>query len=293
MLCILNANRWVEAGSPHDAICFICFKPRELEGCDTCRRSYHTSCMPPSSSRGLGEGPQSQAWYCDVCVDRGWHENPPMMTPPDSPVFGGVEKSRQALDEESRAGDSESSLGQRQASVQPSAPALGPQLPQLPVQTAPKVHQPASTANEGVRRGLKISAASAAPVPFASRKSRYNTLSDNVESALTTLYQELEKIPFLEQKVDDLESEVSRLNQEVRIQRNELALSRRMNVSTGELQKLKSEAADRQAAVDAASRLEAKNQELETHITDLREMFTTSDRNLQDLKKKLSTLIGE
>ncbi|KAL4873105.1 hypothetical protein BDV12DRAFT_160394 [Aspergillus spectabilis] len=285
---------WRKAGSPHDSICFICFKPKDLEGCDTCRRSYHTSCMPASSSRGLGEGSQSEAWYCDVCVDRGWHENPPMITPPDSPVLGAVERPRELLSEQTGAGDSDTIPAARSSAHRPAPPTVEPRPTQsIPLQATTRTQQLTSTANEGVRRGPKIATSNTAPTLFGSRKSRYNTLSEDVESALAVLYRELEKIPFLDQKIEELESEVSRLDQEVRIQRNELALSHRISVSATELQRLRSEAAGRQAAVDEAARLAARNQELESHIAELREQSTKSNQSLQGLKQKLSTLIGD
>ncbi|KAL4882963.1 hypothetical protein BJY04DRAFT_185492 [Aspergillus karnatakaensis] len=290
-------KEWREAGSPHDTMCFVCFKPQNLEGCDTCRRAYHTDCMPASGSRGPGEGPRAKAWYCDVCVDRGWHENPPMITPPESPVLrpsSTVQADQSRIEESQTRGP-----GSQQLSNPPALSAIVSR-PAQPVTTQSVAAQPiarasnvVSTANEGVRRGPKTNTPTPASALLASRKSRYNTLSEDVESALTVLYRELEKIPFLEQKITDLESELSRLNQEVRIQRNELALSRRMNVSTTELQRLRMEAAGKQDAEDKAAQLQSKNEELEAQLAELRDQSTKSNQSLQDLKQKLSNLIGD
>ncbi|KAF7592423.1 hypothetical protein BBP40_000271 [Aspergillus hancockii] len=133
------------------------------------------------------------------------------------------------------------------------------------------------------------------PNPSASestlRKSRFNTLPQEVDSALWVLHCELESVPLLRQKVSGLETEISRLHQEVNIQRNEIALTRqigeRARALEAELHKLKAEA----AATDETEILKARNQELELKVAHMHSQLEVSTKTLQEWKQKLSNMI--
>ncbi|KAE8333694.1 hypothetical protein BDV39DRAFT_718 [Aspergillus sergii] len=115
----------------------------------------------------------------------------------------------------------------------------------------------------------KISSTTSAP-----RKSQFNTLRQEVDSALSVVYRELEGIPLLREKISDLESGLARVYQESNIQRNELALSRRVveraRMAEDELQRLRAEATKRRAYTKEITILKVKKQELESEVTDLR-----------------------
>ncbi|KAB8208469.1 hypothetical protein BDV34DRAFT_49643 [Aspergillus parasiticus] len=138
----------------------------------------------------------------------------------------------------------------------------------------------------------KLSSTTSAP-----RKSQFNTLPQEVDSALSVVYRKLDGVPLLRQKISDLESELARVHQESNIQRNEPALSRqvveRAPMAEDELQRLRAEATKRRAYAKEITILKVKNQELESEDTDLRNELEKSTTALQEWKQKLSTMLGD
>lgn len=248
------------AGSPHDNICFECYQPLDLVPCGTCKRSYHDSCKPKDSF--LRED-DAHLWYCPVCVDRGWHLAPPTITPPDSPCMG-----------------------------TPKFTAINP-ASRAPVRANSEAVHHEDTANGTQRTTVPRESAA----PFAPRKSRFNTLPEEVDSALWVVYRELESVPFLRQNISDLQFQISSLRQELSIRQNELALAKRV-VEKGraaeiELQKYWEEAANRQASTDDTEALKAKNRELESELKNTRNELESANKTLQGWKQKLSNLIDD
>ncbi|UKZ96255.1 uncharacterized protein TrAFT101_011056 [Trichoderma asperellum] len=65
-------HAWKKSGSPHNPLCYTCRKPGNmLLDCGACCRSYHQTCLPKQSE-------QRKEFYCDACVRRGWHTQPPL-----------------------------------------------------------------------------------------------------------------------------------------------------------------------------------------------------------------------
>ncbi|KAK2760583.1 hypothetical protein CKAH01_05269 [Colletotrichum kahawae] len=259
---------WKKSGGLHDAFCFVCQEPGILVPCDTCRRSYHDAHKPPTSSKALHG--DSSLWYCDVCVDRGWHSNPPIITPPSSPHR---RKPAQAAEGVSEA-------TQQSTSLDPS-----PARPELPVMPARLV-----SAEQPENRAAR---SRNPPV----RKSRFTTLPTEVDSALAVVYRELESVPTLQTKVSELEAETKRLQQVISMQRNEMtmmqtAVNKTANLQA-ELQTLRGEAAERDAERSEKGELERKNRELESELGRAKEELEERNRTLQEWKRKLSSLIGE
>ncbi|KAH9237192.1 hypothetical protein K456DRAFT_1737082 [Colletotrichum gloeosporioides 23] len=259
---------WKKSGGQHDAFCFVCQEPDNLVPCDTCRRSYHDAHKPPKSSQAL-HGDDS-LWYCPVCVDRGWHSNPPIITPPSSPQRIEVPQVAEGVSEAT----------QHSTSVDPS-PAL-PEPPVMPTRLV-SAEQPETRAARSRNP----------PV----RKSRFTTLPAEVDSALAVVYRELESVPILQTKVSELEAETKRLQQVISMQRNEMAMMQTAVNQTGslqaEVQKLRAEAAEREAERSEKGELERKNWELEAELRRAKEELEERNRTLQEWKRKLSSLIGE
>ncbi|QRD85530.1 hypothetical protein F9C07_2148919 [Aspergillus flavus] len=131
----------------------------------------------------------------------------------------------------------------------------------------------------------KISSTTSTP-----RKSQFNTLPQEVDSALSIVYRELEGVPLLQQKISDLESELDRVYQESNIQRNELALSRRVveraRMAEDELQRLIAEGTKRWACTKEITILKVKNQELESEVTGLRSELKKVHHSLARVETK-------
>ncbi|RTE78021.1 hypothetical protein BHE90_007483 [Fusarium euwallaceae] len=227
---------WRASGSPHEALCSECGTSGDLKPCDTCRKSFHQACQRNSVAIVRED---KSVWYCFICVDRGWHIEPPMITPPGSPPP--PSSGRDTLD----------------------------------------VSQQTMTSRTETRTA-------------AARKSRFNTLPTEVDSALWTVYRELENGTMLQKKVENLERDVSRLNQVVQMHKNEtLAAGGVIRKLRAELETVRREAAERDADSDEKQRLEARNKELEQEVTDTRQQLETANKTLLEWKQQLSALIGD
>lgn len=155
------------------------------------------------------------------------------------------------------------------------------------IQTSHRVPAAVERANKQTQRMTtsKISSTTSTP-----RKSQFNTLPQEVDSALSIVYRELEGVPLLQQKISDLESELDRVYQESNIQRNELALSRRVveraRMAEDELQRLIAEGTKRWACTKEITILKVKNQELESEVTGLRSELKKVHHSLARVETK-------
>ncbi|KAI8691882.1 hypothetical protein NCS56_00181800 [Fusarium sp. Ph1] len=114
------------------------------------------------------------------------------------------------------------------------------------------------------------------------------------DSALWTVYRELENGTILQTKVANLERDVSRLNQVVQMHKNEtLAAGGVIRKLRAELETVRREAADRHADFDEKQRLEARNKELELEVTDTRQQLEVANKTLLEWKQQLTALIGD
>lgn len=90
---------------------------------------------------------------------------------------------------------------------------------------------------------------------------------------------------------------MAQLRQEMRIQRNEIELTRasgsQVRSLQEEVQRLKRELANREASMQEVEALRTRNRELEGAVERSRDEMAESARSLAEWKKKLSSLIGD
>ncbi|OHE95661.1 hypothetical protein CORC01_09093 [Colletotrichum orchidophilum] len=253
---------WKEAGAHHVEICFICQQPEDLTYCVTCRRSYHESCKPKESASSVIEG--TTHFFCEVCVGRNWHKEPPFLMPAmwpsaasaapssssaraetvdgteDSPSTRGVARqdvpSPRDVHQDQEASGTEASRTtpstvtrrSRNTNIsQPAArePTAGPASNNTRTENTPLPPPPPATSRETPRD--ESNRGSSTGRPPAARRSRYATLPTDVDVALRLLYAELEAAHELRHKVGDLEGQVSQMQRELNLRNSELALARR------------------------------------------------------------------
>ncbi|KAL4775439.1 hypothetical protein BDW60DRAFT_143542 [Aspergillus nidulans var. acristatus] len=303
---------FMRLGRPHDPLCFECLQPDDLMPCDTCRRSYHVKCMP-LDVRVASTPDLFNPWHCPVCLARGWNDaaRRPKLGPQDFPNLvrypwspqgytahpeappGSTLESCRVLRHMKTDAAALAWASAQAATPNPDAPERLP-LAAEEYRTSMAVY---STANDIVGEAstpqdqnppTKAASASAsasgsgplttAPLSSSSsslRKSRFNTLSDEVDSALSVVYRELEEVPLLRKTVADLEHKMAGLRQELSIYKNEIALSRRMGGGND------------------MKGLTAKKNDLERENADLRAQLEKSNQALKEWKEKLAGMLGE
>ncbi|KPM43797.1 hypothetical protein AK830_g2745 [Neonectria ditissima] len=165
---------------------------------------------------------------------------------------------------------------QQKSSIPPTPIYDDPTPPPLPADMPDSVHQPTSV---------------------RARKSRFTTLPTNVDSAIRILYSELETTSMLREKVSDLESQLSHQRKELSLRQKELEFARKIaekaQVSDDEIARLRAEASGKQAAVKEAETLRVEKRGLEMELDHSRKELGSVSKTLQDLRRKLSVLIGE
>lgn len=138
------------------------------------------------------------------------------------------------------------------------------------------------------------------------RKSKFATLSSEVDSALWVLYRELESVTSLRQRIGELESEIVKLRQDVSIRDNQLILSRRSmsssqnssnsgmpgGISQAEVDRLRVQAAKVDEVTRQAESMRAKNEALEKELKDAKAESAAKDKTLNEWKGRLVSLIG-
>ncbi|CAI7612928.1 unnamed protein product [Penicillium viridicatum] len=77
-------HEWIDAGKPHNIVCWECRLPDSLIGCQTCCRSYHTACL-------LDVVRSANNFHCPSCRERAWDRAPPLFpVPSPAPSTGGT-----------------------------------------------------------------------------------------------------------------------------------------------------------------------------------------------------------
>ncbi|KAJ5344453.1 Zinc finger PHD-finger [Penicillium brevicompactum] len=64
---------WIDAGRPHNIVCWECRLPDSLIGCQTCCRSYHTACLQDVVR-------SANNFHCPSCRARSWDHAPPQFS---------------------------------------------------------------------------------------------------------------------------------------------------------------------------------------------------------------------
>ena len=180
-------------GDPNVDFCVQCNEHEggPLLGCRTCKRSYHESCLSDAFQSLMYSG----YFYCQTCTSRGWNIDPPRNILPISIT--------PALDPRSDAQEAA----------------------QAPKFTADRTESQAPKRQLLPSLSLGRSVAEPQPKP-AKRRSRYQTVPDEVDQAMSTIYRELEQAAELKTKVSLLYNRVNQLEQEQRMQAGQFALER-------------------------------------------------------------------
>lgn len=330
MVAYLLTSIWgaKEAGAQHDEFCFICRRTNGLTYCITCKRSYHESCRPEESTFAAIEG--NDCFFCEVCVHRNWHKNPPFLMPEMRPlpasslssapaeaaeVTGATpsteETARQDLSNSHQVRQEQETNGTTEAprstprtaarrtrttkashSAAREETATGPPSSTTRTEINP-LPPPATTIASRDEPARTSSSTARAP---AARKSRYTTLPTDVDAALRLLYAELETAHELRHKVGDVESQVAQMQRELQLRNSELAVARRAadvgRVSASEMEQLRAQAALGETAVEEAAGLRAENRSLRAELEVSREKLVESERALEEWKRKLSALMS-
>ncbi|KAL4895361.1 hypothetical protein BDV59DRAFT_173769 [Aspergillus ambiguus] len=63
---------WIGSGKPHNLVCSQCRKPDNLVLCETCCRSYHSTCLTATEA-SIRNG----QFYCPSCRQNQWDQAPP------------------------------------------------------------------------------------------------------------------------------------------------------------------------------------------------------------------------
>lgn len=313
---VLNSWVYLGSGAVYDDFCFACKKSDDIHPCITCRRQYHESCRPKSSVI-IDHGP-AKGWYCDICVVRNWHVEPPTLTPPASPP---PETSQAAEDVESGRRDAHPPTPLRQPdAVQSSRGSQGPS-PNLGLVHSTPTSRPTASQNTSQASETVIARPAATPThtrmgnvpvpparstdidtytsyrPVATRRSRYTTLPTEVDSALRVLYSELETAAELRQQIGGLEGQVNQLRQDLSLRDRELQMTQKAlqsaRASQSELAQLRLEASQRQGSVEEAATLRAEKHQLEEELKSTRTQMDEMSKTLQQWKQKLSALLAD
>lgn len=266
-------------------------------------------------------------WYCHVCVERNWHIDPPTMTPPASPTLSPQQPAQDASKPPPPAENIPASAYQHRTTQSdfthndqealsilaemsrslsrgpPSKPAGA--IVSAPISTSQHTaHPPLPTARatpipRRETRAPPPPSSQSPSVPLVdshARKSRFATLSSEIDSALWVLYRELESANSLRQQIAELEAQITKLRQDVSIRDNQLILSRRAaeagRVPQAEIDKLRAEAARGESAVREAEALRARNEVLEKELREARAETESMSGTLNEWKGKLINLIG-
>lgn len=204
---VTGCRHW-RIGDPNVDFCVECLEngQAELLGCYTCKRSYHESCL----GAALASFVYNERFYCPECTRRGWNVNPPRNILPLISTGGGAQDN--------------STMEDRSAQKVLTELDNIPKPP--PTATHPAIYTP----------GLEIDAPP--PVPVTSphgadrqprsvkRRSRYQTIPDDVDQAMSTIYRELESVAELKAENQALQQRLAVLEQERQMQRGQFALAR-------------------------------------------------------------------
>lgn len=170
----------------------------------------------------------------------------------------------------------------------PQTAAQPPRAPGRPVSTSTSSRSTVPTSSTSQNFSLLDSHA---------RKSRFATLSTEVDSALWVLYRELENAMTLRQHVAELEAEIVKLRQDVSIRDNQIILSQRAAAQAGripqaDLERLRMQAAKAEAAAREIEELREKNEALEKELKEAKAEKAAMSETLNEWKGKLINLIG-
>ncbi|OGM43168.1 hypothetical protein ABOM_008864 [Aspergillus bombycis] len=291
---IRRHKEWKRNGSTHEDYCRVCWKSDRLEPCMTCRLALHSECMPAGWLRD-----SENQLFCVACVRRGWHTDPPALTPPASPrlaeVHCGPATGVPAVELDSI------SLSNPQSHA---APLHGHPLASSTHEWSNNSRQDipatdpvreASSNNDDIDVSGNTQPGVSQP-PRRQRKSRYMSLPSEIDASLNVLYRELESSAALRLEIESLRNENARCVQTIQIRDLSLMALRRelehRRFSEQELERLQANAAQLENANKELQELRAKNESLEAELQISRESAKEAKAMVDDWKAKLAVLIG-
>ncbi|KAH8593815.1 hypothetical protein B0O99DRAFT_191556 [Bisporella sp. PMI_857] len=265
----------------HDGFCFVCGDTLELFGCETCAACYHANCMTPS----LAHDAVPKFWFCPHCVEKQWHIPPEMnyLTPsspqqqkqsvPETiPTEGANEINmmdhapRETLDSDTQR----IVLGLNTVSAKSSGHIDRVSSSSLTKKSLPQ-------RNDGPRPGKAMYAHTKRSSSPLRKKSKYSTLSAEVEKALSVIHSQLEAAALNSKADDSLLAKTKDLEQQLRIQEGQIKLA--SNDSSN--QRLKNE------------RLQTENANLKAEVDRLTESLQRKEAELKDWRAKLRTMMDD
>ncbi|KAI1617447.1 hypothetical protein EDD36DRAFT_1256 [Exophiala viscosa] len=272
---------WRKNGSMHEDTCFVCRKGSGLANCNTCRLAYHKACLAADARTYEDQ----DRWYCPICVSRNWHIIPPstLASPSITPVAASTSASAV------NRGPIPRPLSAYAEARTPSRPStLMPALSALPTSAA----LPSSPSRSGAQTLGQVTTQ-----PRKGGRSRYSTLRPDVESAISTIYGELELSRSLGGDVERLRGELEAARREIEVLRKELTVTRR----EAEMARFSAEAYDQlwqenemyKKRDQGPNSLQEKVEELTSDLNAAREAISTKDAMLDEWKTKLKGLLGE
>ncbi|KAJ5681890.1 uncharacterized protein N7477_001830 [Penicillium maclennaniae] len=136
----------------------------------------------------------------------------------------------------------------------------------------------------------------ASPRPKRQRKSRFATLSSEVDASLAVLYRELESVASLKAQIEDLQIQNTQFLQIIKIRDNNMAVLRRdldsRKAENEELLKLRANTSQHDTLKREMEDLKTRNAQLEADLQVSREQTAAAQELVNDWKGKLSQLIG-
>ncbi|KAJ9602970.1 hypothetical protein H2200_012750 [Cladophialophora chaetospira] len=311
-------------GDPNVPYCFECKKEEDVLGCRTCKRSYHAACL---GDHAPAEPTSTNIFYCPVCVERGWDVQPPAdilpLTPASSrepspkPPSSWAEhalNSRLELDliqlgrkgREAKAGQHNDGNSVQRSFIAVNKPTTGP-ITTRPADVASTARaetpaaafmrtydlQPPAATSTGRQVGNMERPAGVAR-PGNRSKSRYQTMPDEVDQALTVIYRELEGVTALRQDLAALQDRVKAAEQARKILEGQLALQRTGHEAIArrdaEIESLKRQLIESRTAHDSVMQ---ENNQLKQRMQDEETTNKEGLEEMQALKASLRRLLGE
>lgn len=136
----------------------------------------------------------------------------------------------------------------------------------------------------------------ASPRPRRQRKSRFATLSSEVDASLAVLYRELESVASLKAQIEDLQIQNTQYLQTIKIRDNNIAVLRRdldnRKAENEELVRLRANTSQHDTLRKEMEDLKSRNAQLEADLQVSREQTAAAQELVNDWKGKLSQLIG-
>ncbi|EEQ89608.1 PHD domain-containing protein [Blastomyces dermatitidis ER-3] len=295
----LGTRDW-RMGDPNMKTCYVCKLENNLFGCKTCMRSSHAICLVPPRRDSDVPSP----FHCPVCVEKNWHTNPPthiiplsaassprkseFSPKPSCPAASATSRYSATCERYTVSCESATTTSTTAVSSSRSADECMKNLctSQESGLDAPYQHGPyqSATVQDAADHRRSDCSALSASGGAAPRRSRYQTVSNEVDDALSTIYRELEMGVELQSRMGDLQARVSLLEQELNIANGRVVLSRQ-EVAAKYMPEVKCLQNQLCMERQANARLAEENNRLKVQLEELSR--TDRSRELEEWKRKL------